>query len=84
MFSRILPRETSFFDFFDRHAAITVAGTQEFVSLVSTGANLMSKTKRIQELEHEADVVTHQCVEALHKTFITPIDRNYILSRQTT
>lgn len=85
MFSRILPRETSFFDFFDRHAAITVAGTQEFLSLVSTGANLVPKTKRIQELEHEADVVTHQCVEALHKTFITPIDRNYIhqlISRQ--
>jgi predicted phosphate transport protein (TIGR00153 family) len=78
MFSRLLPRETSFFDFFDRHAAVTVLGTQEFVSLVSTGANLSSKTKRIKELEHEADVITHQCVEALHKTFITPIDRNYI------
>jgi predicted phosphate transport protein (TIGR00153 family) len=78
MLSRILPRETSFFDFFDRHAAVSVAAAQEFVSLVSTGANLVAKTKRIKELEHEADVVTHQCVEALHKTFITPIDRNYI------
>lgn len=78
MFGRLLPRETSFFDFFDRHAAITVAGTQEFVSLVATGANVVAKTKRIKELEHEADVVTHHCVEALHKTFITPIDRNYI------
>jgi hypothetical protein len=78
VFSRILPREIKFFDFFDRHAALTVAGAREFQSLVSTGANIVSKSKRIKEIEHEADVVTHQCVEALHKTFVTPFDRNYI------
>jgi hypothetical protein len=78
MIRRLLPREVGFFDLFDRHAALTVAGTKEFASLVSTGANIVAKAKRIKELEHEADVVTHQCVEALHKTFVTPIDRNYI------
>ena len=78
MFGRILPRETSFFDFFDRHAGLAVLATQELASLVSTGANLVPKAKRIKEIEHEADVVTHQCVEALHRTFITPIDRNHI------
>lgn len=78
MFSRILPREVGFFDFFDRHAAVIVAGTQELASLVATGANLHPKVRRIAELEHEADVITHQCVEALHKTFITPLDRNHI------
>jgi predicted phosphate transport protein (TIGR00153 family) len=78
MFGRILPRETNFFDYFDRHAALTVAGSKEFLSLVATQANVAPKAKRIKEIEHEADVVTHQCVEALHKTFITPIDRNHI------
>lgn len=78
MFSRLLPRETSFFDFFDQHAALTVAGTREFQSLAATGANITAKAKRIKEIEHEADVVTHQCVAALHKTFVTPFDRNYI------
>jgi hypothetical protein len=78
MLSRLLPRKIGFFDFFDRHAALTVAGAREFQSLVSTGANVASKSKRIKEIEHEADVVTHQCVEALHKTFVTPFDRNYI------
>ncbi|MFN8179931.1 MAG: DUF47 family protein [bacterium] len=78
MFARLLPRETSFFDFFDQHAALVVAGTREFQSLAATAANIVPKAKRIQELEHEADVVTHQCVEALHKTFITPMDRNDI------
>src|SRR5207247_10110744 len=29
MFGRLLPRETSFFDYFDRHAALTVEGARE-------------------------------------------------------
>jgi predicted phosphate transport protein (TIGR00153 family) len=78
MLARLLPRETSFFDYFEQHAGLTVLGTRELVSLVSTAANIMPKAKRIKEIEHEADTVTHQCVEALHKTFVTPIDRNDI------
>jgi predicted phosphate transport protein (TIGR00153 family) len=78
MLSRLLPRETSFFDYFDKHAALTVAGAKELSSLVTTGANMGPKAKRIKEIEHEADVITHRCVEALHTTFITPIDRSDI------
>jgi predicted phosphate transport protein (TIGR00153 family) len=78
MFGRLLPRETSFFDFFERHAAKTVEGTKEFLSLATTSANIPAKAKRIKEIEHETDVITHHCVEALHKTFITPIERDDI------
>jgi predicted phosphate transport protein (TIGR00153 family) len=73
-----LPRETSFFDFFERHAAMTVQGAQELLALASTGANIVAKAKRIKEIEHECDTITHHCVEALHKTFITPIERDDI------
>src|SRR5688500_18450661 len=78
MFGRFLPRETSFFDFFEQHAALTVEGTKEFLSMVTTGANISTKAKRVSDIEHETDVITHRCVEALHKTFITPIDRDQI------
>ncbi|MDB4969804.1 MAG: phosphate transport regulator [Myxococcales bacterium] len=78
MFGRLLPRETSFFDFFERHAAMTVEGAREFLSLASTGANVNAKAKRIKEIEHECDTITHHTVEALHKTFITPIERDDI------
>src|SRR5262245_52924712 len=78
MFGRLLPRETSFFDFFERHAALTVEGAKEFLSLASTGANIPAKARRIKEIEHETDVITHRCVEALHRTFITPIERDDI------
>lgn len=78
MFGRFLPRETSFFDFFEQHAALTIEGTKEFLSLVTTGANINAKCRRISDIEHETDTITHRCVEALHKTFITPIDRDSI------
>ena len=78
MFGKLLPKETSFFDFFEQHAALTIEGAKEFLSLASTGANIAAKAKRIKEIEHETDVITHRCVEALHKTFITPIERDSI------
>lgn len=78
MLSRFLPRETSFFDFFEQHAAMTIEGSKEFLSLVTTGANIAAKCRRISDIEHETDTITHRCVEALHKTFITPIDRDSI------
>lgn len=78
MFPRLLPREVSFFDFFDKHIALTVSGTKELLELVTAGGNGSLRARRIKEIEHEADVITHNCVEALHKTFITPLDRNDI------
>jgi hypothetical protein len=46
--------------------------------MVTTGANIATKCRRISDIEHETDTITHRCVEALHKTFITPIDRDSI------
>jgi predicted phosphate transport protein (TIGR00153 family) len=76
VFGRLLPRETSFFDFFEQHAQLTLDGARAFRELVELGANVSVMAKRIKEIEHEADTVTHRCVEALHKTFITPIERD--------
>lgn len=78
MFGRLLPRETSFYDYFEEHAALTVTGTVELVSMVSKPVNIEAKAKRIKEIEHETDVITHRCVGALHTVFITPIERDDI------
>ncbi|HEX8109532.1 MAG TPA: DUF47 family protein [Kofleriaceae bacterium] len=74
MLRKLLPRETSFFDYFEQHAELTLDGATEFLSLVSSGVNIEVKARRIKEIEHETDVITHRCVEALHKTVITPMD----------
>lgn len=78
MFGRFLPKEYSFFDYFDQHAAKTVEGAKEFLALASNELDVMKGAKRIKEIEHETDVITHHCVEALHKTFITPLERDDI------
>jgi predicted phosphate transport protein (TIGR00153 family) len=78
MLSRLLPRQTNFFDFFEQLAACSVQGARVLAEFSKDGANLESIAARIKDLEHEADDVTHTCMETLHKTFITPIDRNDI------
>ena len=73
-----LPREEDFFGFFERHAALTVEGAKEMRRLLAGGQDVPALTARIREIEHETDVITHGCVERLHKTFITPLDRDAI------
>ena len=74
----LLPREDDFFGLFERHAALTVEGAKEMRRLVEGGQDIQAQAARIKELEHETDVITHSCVERLHKTFITPLDRDDI------
>jgi predicted phosphate transport protein (TIGR00153 family) len=78
VFERLLPREFGFFDHFERHVDLSVQGAKLFVELLDDLASSGPRAKRIKEVEHEADVITHQTVEMLHKTFITPIDRDDI------
>jgi predicted phosphate transport protein (TIGR00153 family) len=74
----LLPRDEDFFGLFERHAALTVEGAKEMQRLVQGGQNVRALAARIKEIEHETDVITHTCVERLHKTFITPLDRDAI------
>src|SRR5258706_15755048 len=74
----LLPREEDFFGLFERHAALTVEGAKEMRRLVHGEQTIQALAARIKEIEHEADVITHSCVERLHTTFITPLDRDDI------
>jgi predicted phosphate transport protein (TIGR00153 family) len=40
--------------------------------------NIEEKVARLKELEHEGDVITHEIILSLHRTFVTPIDREDI------
>lgn len=74
----LLPREEDFFGLFERHAALTVEGAREMQRLIAGGGDMPALVARIKEIEHQADAITHTCVERLHKTFITPLDRDAI------
>jgi predicted phosphate transport protein (TIGR00153 family) len=75
---RFLPREESFFDEFEKHATKTVEGCKVFVQMAHGALGSSEACPKIKALENECDSITHHVVERLHKTFITPIDRNDI------
>ncbi len=78
MLGKLMPRETRFFDFFNRHAALSVQGTQEVSALISNLHELSRRRRAIEDLEQQADTITHECIALLHNIFITPLDRDQI------
>jgi len=80
MFRSILPKETSFFDYFEQIGALASTVCQELLTLTSVGGSFTTQANRIKEIEKEADKITHHCTDALHSTFITPMDRSHIHS----
>lgn len=78
MLKHFLPKETSFFHFFEQHALLGIEACTELDALASNPSELAARANRIKEIEHLADDVTHKCIDALHSTFITPIDRSDI------
>ena len=78
MFGRLMPTEGKFFDLFIQHADLCVKGGQEMLALMTTFNNLENRVHAIESLEKQADKVTHAALEMLHKTFITPLDREDI------
>ena len=73
-----MPRKMAFFDFFDHHAEKIIEGCRALSDLLENYVDVNDKAKRIKAIEHEGDVITHQCIEMLHKQFITPIEREDI------
>jgi predicted phosphate transport protein (TIGR00153 family) len=78
MFGRLMPTEGKFFDLFNQHAALCVKGAHEMVGLMTNFDDLENRTHAVESIEKQADKVTYACVDLLHKTFITPIDRDDI------
>ncbi len=80
MWRKMAPHEYGFFELFNRHAATALEGTKCLVEVVETWPAANGKLSRIEELEHECDSIAHMTIDLLHRTFITPLDRDEILS----
>ncbi|WP_374488143.1 DUF47 domain-containing protein [Zoogloea sp.] len=78
MFGRLLPQEGRFFDYFNSHAEQIVLGAQELVSLMEDLGAAEKHIDAIETIENAADKITHETVAQLHKSFITPLDRDEI------
>src|SRR4051812_25705863 len=73
-----IPREGKFFEFFHQSADLLVEGAKEFREMLNDMGHLETHARNIKSIEHQADEVTHRTMEMLHKTFITPLDREDI------
>jgi len=79
--SRLMPRQGRFFGLFDSHAKLIVDGAQALVSVLrnyENGKDRAAGIKAIEDAEHGADRITHETVQMLHTSFITPFDRDDI------
>jgi predicted phosphate transport protein (TIGR00153 family) len=79
MLGRLMPREGKFFDLFNAHAERIVEGSRELAAMIGTFKDLDAHAQRIDAAERAADKITHEAIALLHKTFITPFDRDQIL-----
>ncbi len=80
-FAKLLPREGNFFELFNEHGKYIVNGARAFMSMVQHYSDETLRAKYAAEVdsaEKQADRITAEVHRLLHKTFITPIDREQI------
>jgi hypothetical protein len=71
----LLPKEQHFYDILEKHVAVLEQAAKELAKLKDGSASVVAVRDRIQELEHEGDQSFHAMLDALSRTFVTPIDR---------
>jgi hypothetical protein len=81
LFGKLMPRDGNFFELFNEHGAKIVEGSRAFMAMIENYADASQREKYADEVgaaERQADRVTAEVNRLLHKTFITPIDREQI------
>jgi hypothetical protein len=82
MFGRLMPREGKYFDLFNAHAELIVQGGKALSGLISALVDQPDQAAKhadaIDDLERQADKITHDTLAQLHTSFITPFDRDEI------
>ena len=78
MLNWMFPRQPIFQEHFERASEVVLAGARSLHELMSDYRDVELKARSIKSLENDGDRITHDTIDALNKTFITPIDREDI------
>jgi uncharacterized protein len=81
VFGRLLPREGNFFELFNEHGQRIAEGANAFMAMVQHYEDPVLRERHaieVGEAERAADKVTAEVHRLLHRTFITPLDRDQI------
>jgi uncharacterized protein len=73
----LVPQKREFYDLFNQAAANTVEISQKLIQLLDEFPDTAEERMRdIKELEHHGDRLTHELVDLINRTFVTPFDRD--------
>ena len=75
---RLIPREERFYDDFVALAMQIRHGAGLLEAMLAPDRPIWDKADEIKEVEHQCDNLTHQVYQRLHRTFVTPLDREDI------
>jgi predicted phosphate transport protein (TIGR00153 family) len=75
---RLIPREERFFDDFVALAVQIRKGAGLLEEMLAPERPIWDKADEIKEVEHKCDFITHEVIQRLHRTFVTPLDREDI------
>jgi predicted phosphate transport protein (TIGR00153 family) len=75
---RLIPRDEKFFELFSQNAETALAAARVLSELLESTTDLERKVRRLKDLEHAADEVTHAIFNALDRSFVAPFDREDI------
>ena len=75
---RLIPREARFFDDFVAMAEQIKLGAAMLGDMLAPDKPIWDKADQIKEVEHKCDFLTHEIIQRLHRTFVTPLDREDI------
>ncbi|MEP0774074.1 MAG: DUF47 domain-containing protein [Acidobacteriota bacterium] len=73
-----LPNDRGFLDLFIRASANIVDGVVLFRDIVADPRDLAAKVNKLKDFEHAGDRLTHNTLDKLNRSFITPFDREDI------
>jgi uncharacterized protein len=75
---RLIPREIRFYDDFVALAEEIQKGAILLEEMIAPDRPVWEKADRIKDVEHKCDNLTHEIIQRLHRTFVTPLDREDI------
>ncbi|MGH7231821.1 MAG: DUF47 domain-containing protein [Nitrospiraceae bacterium] len=74
----LIPKETAFFEMFQKAAHNMIEGSRLLKEMMDNFQYPVEQARRIKDIEHIGDGITHDIARKLNQTFITPIDREDI------
>ncbi len=75
---RLLPKDERFYDDFVALAEEIRRGATLLEEMLAPEQPIRDKADEIKEVEHKCDFLTHEIIQRLHRTFVTPLDREDI------